>query len=161
MLAARLQSVHQRVEATMGLLEEIVDNLAGRMPADAQGAAQGTAQGANPLLQMALQMLQQSGGLQGLLQQMQQAGFGDQVQSWIGTGQNQPISADALSRIFGEGPLGGIAQQLGMSRQDAAGGLAQTLPEVVDRMTPQGAIPAEGDDLVARALEMLQRGGTR
>ncbi len=141
----------------MGLLDGILDNLTGRMP----GNVPDTPQGGNPLLQIALQLLQQGGGLQGLLRQMQQAGLGDQVQSWIGTGQNQPISADALSRIFSQGQLGGIAQQLGMSQQDAAGGLAQALPELVDRMTPQGTIPAEGDDLVARALEMLQRGGTR
>ena len=141
----------------MGLLDGILGNLMGGM---AHGNAQGQVgnAGGNPLLQIALQMLQQNGGIQGLLAKMQQAGLGAQAQSWIGTGQNQPISPDALSQIFGQGQLGQIAQQLGMSHQDVAGGLARTLPEVVDRMTPQGQIPDDHNDIVAQALEILQQG---
>ena len=137
----------------MGLLDGILGNLMG-------GAAYGNpqAQGGNPLLQIALQMLQQNGGIQGLLARMQQAGLGAQAQSWIGTGQNQPISPDALSQLLGHGQLGQIAQQLGMSQQEVAGGLAQTLPDVVDKMTPQGQIPDNHNDLVEQALQILQRG---
>ena len=106
-------------------------------------------------------MLQQNGGLQGLLAKAQQAGYGEQVQSWIGTGQNMPIDAGALSQIFGHGQLGQIAQQLGVSRDEATGQLAQTLPQMVDEMTPQGQIPADHDDFVSRTLAILQqqRGG--
>ena len=136
----------------MGLLDGLLGNLMGGMTrADQQ------AQGGNPLLLIALQMLQQNGGIQGLLARMQQAGMGAQAQSWIGTGQNQPISPDALSQILGHGQLGQIAQQLGMSQQDVAGGLAQTLPEVVDEMTPQGQIPDNHNDLVAQALAILNK----
>ena len=110
------------------------------------------------MIQMALQLLQQNGGIDGLLAKFQQAGMGQQAQSWIGTGQNMPISADALSQIFGQGQLGQIAQQLGMSHQDVASGLAQTLPGVVDEMTPQGQIPENHSDLVAQALAILQKG---
>ena len=115
-------------------------------------------QGSNPLLQIALQLLQQNGGLQGVLGKFQQAGYGDQAQSWIGTGQNMPIDAGALSQIFGHGQLGQIAQQLGVSQEEAAGGLAQMLPQVVDQMTPQGQVPDNHSDLVNEALAMLQRG---
>jgi uncharacterized protein YidB (DUF937 family) len=101
-------------------------------------------------LLIALQMLQQNGGIQGLLAKMQQAGMGAQAQSWIGTGPNQPISPDALSQIFGQGQLGQIAQQLGMSQQDVAGGLSRTLPDVVDEMTPQGQIPTTTTTLLPR-----------
>ena len=103
-------------------------------------------------------LLQQNGGLPGLLRQMQQRAYGGQMQSWIGTGQNQPISPDALSQILGQGRLQELAQQFGMPQQDVAGGVANTLPDVVDRMTPAGSIPDDQDDLVARTLEMLQRG---
>ena len=65
------------------------------------------------MIQMALQMLQQNGGIEGVLAKLQQAGMGQQAQSWIGTGQNMPISADALSKIFGHGQLAQMAQQLG------------------------------------------------
>ena len=143
----------------MGLLDGLLGSMMGGMMGGgtpAQGA-QG-AQGTNPMIMMALQVLQQNGGIQGLLAKFQQAGMGQQAQSWIGTGQNMPISADALSQIFGQGQLGQIAQQLGMSHEQVASGLAQSLPQVVDHMTPGGEIPAEHNDLVAQALAMLQKG---
>ena len=136
----------------MGLLDGLLGSMMGGMagqPPQAQGAGQ--------LLQLVLQMLQQNGGVEGLLAKMQQAGYGGQAQSWIGTGRNQPVSADVLAQIFGQGQLSEIAQQLGMSHEDAAGGFAQALPDVVDRMTPEGRIPEDTDDLVAQTLAKLRR----
>ncbi|MEP7329696.1 MAG: YidB family protein [Betaproteobacteria bacterium] len=138
----------------MGLLDSMLGNVLGGM----MGGGQQGAQGQSPLLAIVLQLLQQNGGLQGILGKFQQAGLGDQAQSWIGTGQNMPISPDALSKVFGQGQLGQIAQQLGMSQEDAAGGLAQMLPGVVDQMTPGGQIPDDHNDLVAQALAILQKG---
>jgi len=140
----------------MGLLDGLLGSVMGGMMGGGT-SAQGT-QGGNQMIQMALQMLQQNGGIEGLLAKFQQAGMGQQAQSWIGTGQNMPVSPDALSQIFGQGQLGKIAQQLGMSHQQAADGLAQALPHVVDQMTPNGQIPVEHNDLVAQALAMLQKG---
>ena len=136
----------------MGLLDGLLGSVMGGMMGGGQQQA------ANPLLQIALQVLQQNGGLQGILGKFQQAGYGDQVQSWIGTGQNLPIDAGALSQIFGQGQLGQIAQQLGVSHEEAAGQLAQALPQVVDRMTPNGQIPEGHSDLVNEALAILARG---
>ena len=135
----------------MGLLDGLLGSVMGGMLGGQQ--QQG---GVNPLLRIALQMLQQNGGLQGILGKAQQAGYGDEVRSWIGTGQNLPIDAGALSQIFGQGQLGQIAQQLGLSREETAGQLAQTLPQVVDEMTPNGQIPENHDDLVNQALAILQ-----
>ena len=143
----------------MGLLDALLGGLMGGGTATGPAGGMGMgAQGQNPLLQIALQLLQQNGGLQGVLGKFQQAGYGAQAQSWIGTGQNMPIDSGALSQIFGQGQLGQIAEQLGLSHQEAAGQLAQTLPQVVDRMTPEGQIPEGHDDLVNQALAMLQRG---
>jgi uncharacterized protein YidB (DUF937 family) len=144
----------------MGLLDAILGGMAGGQAQSAGGLGMG-AQGQNPLLQIVLQLLMQNGGLQGMLGKMQQAGYGDQAQSWIGTGQNMPIDAGVLSQIFGQGQLQDIAEQLGMSRGAAEDQLAQTLPDVVDRMTPQGQIPEGDNDLVSEALAILQqrRGG--
>ena len=136
----------------MGLLDGLLGSVLGGM-----AGPQNQAQGGGQLLQMVLTMLQQNGGIEGLLAKMQQAGYGGQAQSWIGTGQNQPVPPDALSQIFGQGQLADIARQLGMSREDAAGGLARALPDVVDRMTPEGRIPEDTNDLVAQTLAKLQR----
>jgi uncharacterized protein YidB (DUF937 family) len=142
----------------MGLLDAILGGMMRGGSAPSMGGLGTGAQGQNPLLQIVLQMLQQNGGLEGILGKFQQAGYGEQAQSWIGTGSNMPIDAGALSQIFGQGQLEQIAQQLGMSRGEAAGQIAQTLPNVVDRMTPDGQIPAGNNDLVSEALAILQRG---
>jgi uncharacterized protein YidB (DUF937 family) len=134
-----------------------LDGILGSMMGGTAGSGQQT-QGASPLVLMALQMLQQNGGIQGILAKMQQGGMGAQAQSWIGTGQNMPISADALSQIFGHGQLGQLAQQCGIPVDQVAGGLAQALPNVVDQMTPNGQIPEDHNDLVAQALAILQKG---
>jgi uncharacterized protein YidB (DUF937 family) len=131
----------------MGLLDAILGNL--------MSGPKGSQQRA--LIAVVLQMLQQSGGLQGLMRQMQKSGYGNQVQSWIGTGQNMPITPDVLAEILGQGRMSEMAQQLGMSKEDVAGRLSQALPDVVDRMTPQGRIPDDQDELVARTLEELTR----
>ena len=141
----------------MGLLDGLLGQLMGGMMGSGQQQSPAGAQAQNPLLQIALQMLQQNGGLSGVLSKMQQAGYGQQAQSWIGTGQNMPIDPGALSQIFGRGQLGQIAQQLGVSQEEAAGGLAQTLPQVMDEMTPQGQIPDNHGDLVNQALAILQQ----
>ena len=86
------------------------------------------------------------GGLAGLLQQLQASGLGDQVQSWISTGANQPVSGDQLSSALGGagGLLGQLAQQAGVSHAEAGDQLSQLLPQIVDRLTPHGQLPAGG-----------------
>lgn len=125
----------------------------------AGGAGMAGAAGAGGLMAVLLQMLQQNGGLGGLLSQFQQAGYGNQADSWVSNGQNMPINGDILSKVLGSGQLDQIAQQLGMSRGQAADQMASALPDVINHMTPQGAVPSNGDDLVNRALEILNRGG--
>jgi uncharacterized protein YidB (DUF937 family) len=81
------------------------------------------------------------GGLGGLLEQMSRAGYGDQARSWVGTGQNMPITPDALEQIFGRGGIAAIARQAGVSEADASQGLSELLPEVVNHVTPGGEVP--------------------
>jgi uncharacterized protein YidB (DUF937 family) len=137
----------------MGMLDGLLGSVLGGMMRD------GTQQ-PNPLMQMALQLLQQNGGIEGILGKFQQAGYADQAQSWISTGQNQPISADALQQVLGHGQLGQIAQQLGIGQSEAAGGLASMLPQLIDQMTPQGEVPQNSSDLVSEALAILTKSKT-
>ena len=140
----------------MGLLDSLLGGLvsgglSGARPRSGGLGGIGTA----AIIAIVLQLLQRNGGLGGLLQRMQQAGAGPQGHSWIGTGQNMPISPDMLSQIFGGGQMDDIARELGVSRGEAESTVAQVLPDVVDRMTPTGSIPDDGDDLVARTLQEL------
>jgi uncharacterized protein YidB (DUF937 family) len=95
------------------------------------------------------------GGLGGLLRQFESAGLGDQARSWVSPGQNQPLSPDALGRVFGADGLAAIARQAGLSERDTTAGLAQLLPEIIDRATPQGQVP--DDDQLAGTLQDLMR----
>jgi uncharacterized protein YidB (DUF937 family) len=88
------------------------------------------------------------------LEKFQQGGLGNLAQSWVGTGANLPISAEQIQQVLGSGALGDIASKLGMQPEQAASELSQALPNVVDKLTPNGQLPAEGD-LMAAAQQML------
>lgn len=139
----------------MGLLDGLLGNVLGGMMG---GQPQ---QGANPLLNVVTGLLAnggqggQGGGIGALIQQFEQAGLGQQMQSWIGTGQNLPVSAEQISQALGSGQLGQIAQQLGVSHGEAAGQLAQLLPEIINHLTPNGQAPAAGFGDAQQILGML------
>ena len=99
-----------------------------------------------------------TGGLGALLEQMQQAGLGDQARSWVGTGENMPVSPDVLSQIFGEGGVGAIARQAGLTPKETSDGLSQLLPEVVNHVTPTGEVP-DFDELTRSIDDLRQRMG--
>ena len=122
----------------MGLLDTVIGMVGG----NAQGG------GLNPaLLNAIVGMLgndAQGGGLGGLLGKLQQAGLGEVASSWVGAGQNLPISGDQLSGALGSDMLGQLARQLGLGQDEVASQLSQHLPHVVDQLTPQGQVPEGG-----------------
>lgn len=82
-----------------------------------------------------------SGGLGDLLAQFQGAGQGDAASSWIGRGQNQPIAPNDLSRVLSPEQIEFLTGRTGLSREDLLAGLSEQLPDVVDRLTPDGRLP--------------------
>ena len=86
-------------------------------------------------------LLEQHGGLQGLINQFQQNGFGDTVNSWVGTGPNKSISPDQVHQALGPDLLQQLSAKSGLSVQDLAQKLSQILPQAVDTMTPGGQVP--------------------
>ena len=100
------------------------------------------------------------GGLGGLVAKMQQGGLADVVGSWVGTGQNLPVQPDELGNALGQDTVSSMAGQLGMNNNDLLGQLAQMLPQVVDKMTPQGQVP-QGDlsSILGSLLGRGQPGG--
>ena len=85
------------------------------------------------------------GGLGGLLNQFQQSGLGDVMKSWIGPGQNQPISPNQLGSALGPQTIKILAQKTGMSEQEISTHLSQILPNVVDTLTPNGRMPTQAE----------------
>ncbi|HEY2793120.1 MAG TPA: YidB family protein [Micromonosporaceae bacterium] len=84
-------------------------------------------------------------GMNSLLQNLDSAGAGDQVKSWIGTGDNKPISPDQVTQAIGADHLAAAAKDAGISPQEAATELSKVLPQVVDTATPNGQAPATSD----------------
>lgn len=104
-------------------------------------ATSGPAQQA-PIAQALGTLLQQHGGIGGLVNQLSQGGLAGQVGSWIGTGQNQSVTGVEIAQALGSGSIGHIAQQLGINPQEAGNLLAQLVPHLIDHMTPGGQLPA-------------------
>ncbi len=84
------------------------------------------------------------GGLSGLADKFQQAGLGHVIGSWIGRGENLPISADQISSVLGSDTIGNIANQLGIDPAQASDQLSQVLPGLIDKLTPHGVMPEGG-----------------
>jgi uncharacterized protein YidB (DUF937 family) len=82
------------------------------------------------------------GGVQGLMAQFEQQGLGGVMQSWIGNGPNQAISADQLQKVLGNDALVQLAGKFGINPQDLLQKVAAALPQAVDKLTPNGVVPA-------------------
>jgi len=129
----------------MGLMD-MVGGMLGGNTAQA-GATQGSG-GQAALVQAVLGMLTQGqgqgGGIGNLVQAFEQHGLGHILDSWVGTGQNLPITTDQITKVLGQGNLTQLAQQTGMQHSDIVSALTQLLPKIIDHATPQGQLPAGG-----------------
>ncbi len=108
------------------------------------------------LVNSVLEMLtsNQSGGLSGLLQGFHDKGLGDIASSWVGTGQNLPISAEQIEAALGTGQVQQLAAKAGITPDVAKAKLAEILPTVVDKLTPDGKVPEGG--LLEQALSFMK-----
>lgn len=123
----------------MGLLDNASDMLRNNLP--------GAMEPRTRLLQATLALLAdhgQTGGLRGLVERFEETGLGNVIQSWIGTGENVPITAEQLHEVLREGQIQQIAEETGMDEQRVEHELTDMLPKLVDTLTPAGHIPAGG-----------------
>ncbi|RBA24381.1 uncharacterized protein YidB (DUF937 family) [Herminiimonas fonticola] len=133
----------------MGLLDQLAGQVMGSLGAQKQDpVAQGD------LLGGVMGLINNAGGLPALLQQLQGGGLGDQVASWIGTGENQAVSGDQIMDALGADNIQQIAQQAGVEPEHASVGLAQLLPQIIDQLTPNGQVPQ--NELLQQGLSMLK-----
>lgn len=134
----------------MGLLDSLISTAASQLGGNNQQ---------NQALQLVMQLIEQNGGnVGGLLNQLQQGGLGDALQSWISQGGNQSVSSGDIENALG-GSLGQAAQQVGIDQGQAGGLLAQFLPQIIDAVTPNGtAADADGfglDDIARIAIQQF------
>jgi uncharacterized protein YidB (DUF937 family) len=135
-------------EDPMGLLDSVMGAVSGQMQGGEGLQGLMGMLGQQPQLMQAASSLLgndgQLGGLQGLMQKFQQGGLGDVFSSWVGKGENLPISAEQLSGVLGNDTLQGLASQFGVNTQELAGQLSSVLPGLVDKLTPNGQVPTAG-----------------
>lgn len=132
----------------MGLLDQLGQAAAGMM---------GGGNDQNPLMQAVVGLLgQQSavGGLGGLIQAFQKNGLGEIVNSWVSTGKNLPISPEQIQRGLGNDLLKQLASQVGLSPEATGGQLANLLPGLVDKLTPEGKLP--DTTVIEQGLNLLR-----
>jgi uncharacterized protein YidB (DUF937 family) len=136
----------------MGLFDTIV----GAIQSQSGGTtgAQGTS---GNLLESVMGMINspETGGLPGLVQKISAGGLGEQVASWVSTGENLPVSAEQIQAALSSSGLQDIAARFGINTSDVAGQLSNLLPQVVDKLTPDGKIPEGNIDLTHQAMAAL------
>ncbi|WP_411725386.1 YidB family protein [Methyloglobulus sp.] len=127
----------------MGILDAILGVIKSRAT---NNAAPGAAGGVdNNLLESVIGMISdpQSGGLSGLIEKFSAGGLGEQVVSWVNTGENQTISAEQIQAVLGSSFVQGLAEKVGINMADVAGSLSSLLPQVIDKLTPDGEVPGD------------------
>ena len=131
----------------MGFLDDVVGKVK-----EAVGGGEHSAL-ANEILGL-LSSGSEGGGLQGLIQSFKDKGLGDIMSSWIGTGQNLPISGDQLKTGLGADLIGQLASKIGVPPDVATSKLTEILPGIIDKLTPEGTVPESG--LLQQGLNFLR-----
>jgi uncharacterized protein YidB (DUF937 family) len=133
----------------MGLLDNLENAAMGKMLGG----------NSNPLAAGILQMIQnQPGGLPGLVQSFHDKGMGGLVSSWVSTGPNPPISGDQVHQVLGSDQVKELAAKAGINPDVASTAIAQLLPSIVDKLTPNGSVPDHGNvmSMVGGLLQGLE-----
>ena len=123
----------------MGAFDSIGGALGGVLGGQGQGGVKAI------LLQQLISMLSKPGALERVMGAFNSAGLGNILQSWIGTGQNLPISADQVKQVLGSGTIADLAKHAGLGEGETANTLTSLLPQVIDKITPGGNVPAAGE----------------
>jgi uncharacterized protein YidB (DUF937 family) len=119
-----------------------------------KGAVKGS-QGQQGLIEGVMGLLtnKESGGMEGLIQVFNQKALGDVISSWVGTGSNAPITPEQIQEVLGSDVIKQLSEKSGVSIDAAKAQLAELLPTLIDKVTPEGKVP-EGD-LLNKGLEIL------
>lgn len=123
----------------MSLLDSLIGAVTGKTSNPLEGADTSSIQSALGGL------LEQNGGLKGLMGKFSQGGLGDVFSSWVGMGENKSISPDQIQNVLGSEQVMGLASKLGVDPSKASGFLSEYLPKIIDKLSPSGQVE-EGAD---------------
>ncbi|QCT19184.1 DUF937 domain-containing protein [Jejubacter calystegiae] len=130
----------------MGLLDQVTGMLGGGQGGEASK------------FQAILSWVNEQGGVQAILDKFRQGGLASVVESWISSSMtNQSISAGQIQDVLGSPAIGALASKLGIDAGKASSLLAEYLPQIVDKLSPEGEVKADnGNDLLAKGFDLLK-----
>lgn len=137
-----------------GLVKDALGGILGGSSAPGSSAGQGGT-GQSPLIAIVLQLIQSQGGLPAILAKLKNAGLGKQADSWVSTGDNTPVSPEQLTQALGPETMAQLSTQAGVDQNTVATQLSQLLPSLVDKLTPDGNVPDNHQDLLSQGLSSL------
>lgn len=129
----------------MGLFDSVAGAVMGKLGGEQSGMAQ-----------VAMDMFNQHGGLSGLIEKFKEGGLGEEAASWVGKGENLPISAEQISSVLGSGAIAEMAAKFGLTPEVLSNQIAQHLPGMVDKMTPNGEVSSDSSNLLSSVLGMFK-----
>lgn len=109
------------------------------------------------LLPMAMRWVQRNGGIGAVLKRFQQQGYGKQAQSWLAIGDNEELDEHAVEEVVGRRDLADMAQRLGVPETEVKQAFAEIMPQMVDRLSPQGDLPQQADEVLDEGIQTLER----
>lgn len=129
----------------MGFFDNLAGSVLGKMTGD-----QGN------LVPLAMEMFNQYGGLTGILEKINASGFTEQAASWVAKGENMPLSAEQIVSALGASTIAEMASKLSMTAEALCEQLAQKLPKVIDKLTPDGVVSNNSAVLLSTVLGILK-----
>ncbi len=129
----------------MGMFNGLVGSVLGKVMGEKAGMAQ-----------VAMEMFNTNGGVGGILEKFKTGGLADAAASWVGTGDNIPVSADQISSVLGNDQIAAMAEKFGIDPATLSAQIAEYLPSVVDKMTPNGAVEADSGNTLSSVLGMFK-----
>lgn len=134
----------------------MLDKIIGSVLSNALGgASQG--QNSSVISDVLGSLLKSQGGMEGIFNQLQKGGLGELLESWIGTGNNQPMGSEQVTEVFGEETISDVARQAGVDSSQAQDILSQVLPNLIDMLTPNGREGGVSTDVLSRAAQQAQQ----
>ena len=131
----------------MGLFDNIAGKVIGKLGADdSQGA----------MLQAALKLFNEHGGLNGILEKFRANGLAAEADSWVGTGPNLPLMPAQVVQALGQPMLDDIAGKVGLPSAEVGSKLAEYLPRVIDKLTPDGTVPRNQAAVMLQAMSLFR-----
>ena len=130
----------------MGLLDSVAGAVLGKVLGGTQGG----------IAQIAMDMFNQHGGIGGLVDKFKAGGLAEAAASWVGKGENIPVSADQITSVLGNDQIAAMAAKFGIDPATLSAQIAEHLPTVIDKATPNGEITADSSNILSTVLGMFK-----